>query len=90
MIITVVLLMSGCATLSLSKDATIAEKAAAKEVDCTAAQALIEQSEAELAILRQAAVLDQDAINYWTVAGSGAKMAVALACGATTAKPKTE
>ncbi len=79
-------LLSGCATLQLPKDATIEQKTAAKQVDCDAANALVEKSNEMLARLKAGGDLDQDAISYWSDARFGAQMALSITCaGAGTA-----
>lgn len=82
LVMAMVCMMAGCATLRLDDNATPEQVAAAKQVDCQAAAALVKQSAVELANLKAAGVVDGDAVQYWTLAQTGATLAM-LGAGCT-------
>lgn len=81
MVIVVIAALSGCATYQAYKQPGVTPEQIekAKQTDCEAAKALIEESEKQVALLNDAGIFEGDAFKYWTGAKSGAKIAMALA-----------
>lgn len=71
-------MLSGCASYQ-ARNGTPQEKQDAKIVDCAASQAWIDQADSELKLLKDAGVVEGDAVRYWSLGSASAKLAMAAA-----------
>ncbi len=68
-----------CLAFTFTGCATTGGTGTTPKIDCVAAQALIDSSAVELANLKASGIVSGDAVTYWTLAQSGAVLAMTAA-----------